>query len=161
MDIINTRTEGQHTTCGPSPYPRAGRAFTLTSGPQLTSYLHVTLVKSFYTLCTTPVYQGRELHTCAPRTNYRYSPRIIERVCACEWCLCFVLFLDTYCMCRKNLLCFLFLLYRMLPSITISLTFFLLDTCFSPIPKPSSLVSWSQICLSNSIAVFETVRSYQ
>ena len=30
-----------------------------------------------------------------------------------------------------------------------------------PIPKPSSLVSWSQICLLNSIAVFETVRSYQ
>ena len=28
-------------------------------------------------------------------------------------------------------------------------------------PKPSSLVSWSQICLLNSIAVFETVRSYQ
>ena len=29
------------------------------------------------------------------------------------------------------------------------------------IPKPSSLVSWSHICLLNSIAVFETVRSYQ
>ena len=27
-------------------------------------------------------------------------------------------------------------------------------------PKPSSLVSWSQICLLNSIAVFDTVRSY-
>ena len=42
-----------------------------------------------------------------------------------------------------------------------SLTFFILDTCFNPIPKPSSIVSWSQICLLNSIAVFETVRSYQ
>ena len=49
----------------------------------------------------------------------------------------------------------------MLPSITISLTFFLLDTCFNPIPKPSSLVSWSQICLLNYIDVFGTVRSYQ
>ena len=54
-----------------------------------------------------------------------------------------------------------YLLYRMLPSITISLTFFLLDTCFNPISKPSSVVSWSQISLLNSIAVFETVRSYQ
>ena len=36
-----------------------------------------------------------------------------------------------------------------------------LTLVFSPIPKPSSLVSWSQICLLNSIAVFETVRSYQ
>ena len=42
-----------------------------------------------------------------------------------------------------------------------SWTFFLLDTCFNPIPKPSSPVSLSQICLLNSIAVFETVRSYQ
>ena len=40
-----------------------------------------------------------------------------------------------------------------------SLTFFTLDTCFNPIPKPS-LVSWLQICLLNSIVVFETVRSY-
>ena len=39
--------------------------------------------------------------------------------------------------------------------------FFLLDTCFSQIPKPTGLVSWSQICLLNSIPVFETVRSYQ
>ena len=31
----------------------------------------------------------------------------------------------------------------------------------SPILKPSSLASWSQVCLLNSIAVFETVRSYQ
>ena len=36
-----------------------------------------------------------------------------------------------------------------------------MDTCFNPIPKPSSLASWPQICLLNSIAVFETVRSYQ
>ena len=42
-----------------------------------------------------------------------------------------------------------------------SLTFFMFDTCFNPIPKPSSLVSWSQIRLLNSIAVFEAVRSYQ
>ena len=39
-----------------------------------------------------------------------------------------------------------------------SLTFFPRDTCFNPIPKPSSLVSWSQICLLNFIAAFETVR---
>ena len=32
---------------------------------------------------------------------------------------------------------------------------------FRDLPKPSSLVSWSQICLLNFIAVFETVRSYQ
>ena len=36
-----------------------------------------------------------------------------------------------------------------------------LTLLFNPIPKPSSLVSWSQICLLNSIAVFETVRSYK
>ena len=40
-----------------------------------------------------------------------------------------------------------------------SLTFLCLILVFNPTPKPSSLVSWSQICLLNSIAVFETVRS--
>ena len=43
----------------------------------------------------------------------------------------------------------------------ISLISFQLDTCFSQILKPTGLVSWSQICLLSSIAVFETVRSYQ
>ena len=43
----------------------------------------------------------------------------------------------------------------------ISLIFFLLDPCFNQIPKPTGLVSWSQICLLNSIAVFETVRPWQ
>ena len=36
-----------------------------------------------------------------------------------------------------------------------------LTLVFNPIPKPSSLVSWSQICLLNSIAVIETGRPYQ
>ena len=63
---------------------------------------------------------------------------------------------------QRNLLCFLLLLYRMLPSISIHLYLSLcLTLVFNPIPKPSSLVSWSQICLLNSIAVFETMRSYQ
>ena len=43
----------------------------------------------------------------------------------------------------------------------ISLVFFLPYTCFNRIPKPTGLVSWSQICLLNSMAAFETVRSYQ
>ena len=38
---------------------------------------------------------------------------------------------------------------------------FLQDTSFNQITAPTGLVSWSQICLLNSIAVFETVRSYQ
>ena len=41
-----------------------------------------------------------------------------------------------------------------------SLTFIILYPCVNPIPKTSSLVSWSQIFLLNSIAVFETGRSY-
>ena len=42
-----------------------------------------------------------------------------------------------------------------------SLTFFMSDTCFQSNTETSSLVSWSQICLLISIAVFETVRFYK
>ena len=45
-----------------------------------------------------------------------------------------------------------------LPRVLIS---FLLDTFSNKKPRPTALVSWSQICLLNSIAVCETVRSYQ
>ena len=75
--------------------------------------------------------------------------------------LLYPFFVSSCCLLVRPLLCFISLIYRILPSNTISSTFFLLDTCFNPIPKPSSHVSWSQICLLNSIAVFEKVRSYQ
>ena len=43
----------------------------------------------------------------------------------------------------------------------ISVIVFLPDTWSSQKTKPTGLVSWSQIYLPNSIAVLETVRSYQ
>ena len=41
------------------------------------------------------------------------------------------------------------------------LSFFVLYTCCNQIPNPVGLVSWSQLCLLNSIAVFKTVVPHQ